>query len=100
YCFTLEGGMISWSSVKQKTVATLTAEAEYMALCEAAKEAVWLKKLLLTLNHPITQPIVINDDNQAAISLSSNAVHHAKTKHIDIRYHYTRDLVKAGEIHL
>jgi transposase InsO family protein len=93
YVFNLNGGAISWSSRRQTTVAVSTAEAEYMAASYAAKEAVWLRKLSydLDLNDKTT---VIMEDNQAAIKLIKHPIQSMRSKHIDIIYHYTRELVE------
>ena len=80
--FLMAGGPISWQSKKQKIVALSTSEAEYVALGAAVQEAVWLRRLLTV------------EDNQGAIALAKNQVGHARTKHIDIRYHYIRETVQ------
>lgn len=86
YVFTLARGPISWRSMLQATNALSTIEAEYMALTEASKEAVWLKDLVseLCLKHG---SILIWYDSQIAVYLAKNQMYHAHTKHIDVRYH-------------
>ncbi len=74
-------------------MALSTAEAEYVALSSAAQEAVWLRRLLLELKFEQTDPIVMFEDNQAAISLSYNPQFHGRSKHIDIRHHFIREKV-------
>ena len=105
YVFTLYGGAVSWQSKRQRSVALSTAEAEYMALTEATKEAIWLKNITesmlqqgSTINK--TSPITIYEDNQAAIKLANNPVDHKRTKHIQVRYHFTRDAISDGIINL
>jgi len=88
--FLLGGGAVSWLSKKQSTVALSTAEAEYVALSQAAQECVWLRRLLSDLGMDAT-PVVILEDNQGAIAIAKNPVDHSRTKHIDIRYHYIRE---------
>ena len=100
YCFFLGDNLISWRSCKQSCVALSTAEAEYVALAGASQEALWLKYLLSDLNVNVNDPIVINEDNQSAICIAKNSKGHPKTKHIDIKYHFVRDLVMNGEIKL
>ena len=100
YVFMLGGAVISWSSRLQPTVALSSTEAEYMAVCSAGQEAVHLRQLLTGLQFAPTSPTVIFEDNQGCIALSENPVHHQRTKHIDIRFHYTRDLVACGDIKL
>ena len=66
----MNGGLISWRSNKQSCVALSTAEAEYIALAGAAQEAIWLRQLLNDVHCNDGLPIVINEDNQAAISIA------------------------------
>ncbi|KAJ3475523.1 hypothetical protein NLI96_g11784 [Meripilus lineatus] len=91
----LIGGAISWSSKRQDIVTLSTTEAEYVALTHAAKEAIWLKNLLGELfpRIPFT-PVTIQCDNQGAIALSKDDRFHSRTKHIDIRYHFIRNVVE------
>lgn len=98
--FMMAGGAISWASQKQATVALSTAEAEYVALGSAAQEAVWLRRLLTDLNINQRQPLVIREDNQGAIALAKNPVGHKRTKHIDIKHHFIREVVQRGTIAL
>jgi hypothetical protein len=81
YVFTLSGGPICWKSTLQSIVAMSTTEAEYMAVAEAAKEALWLKGLVkeLGLNQGGVQ---MHCDSQSAIYLAKNQVYHARTKHM------------------
>ncbi|GKA37408.1 retrovirus-related pol polyprotein from transposon TNT 1-94, partial [Tanacetum coccineum] len=72
-------------------------EAEYMALTEAVKESIWLKALLIELRVNL-RSVVVNCDNQGAIHLSRNAVFHERTKHINVRYHFIREIVESKEI--
>jgi hypothetical protein len=98
YVFKLAGGPISWQSKTQKSVALSTAEAEYMALSDAAKEAMHLRALLTVLGISTEAKTVIYEDNQAAIKIAENPVLHDRTKHIDIRYHFVRELVESLKI--
>ena len=100
YCFRLNNGLISWRTNKQSCVALSTAEAEYVALSSAAQEAVWFKQLISDLNVKDTNPLLINEDNQSAISIAKNSKCHGKTKHINIKYHFVRDLVQKNVIEL
>uniref|UniRef100_A0A2N9IQA1 Reverse transcriptase Ty1/copia-type domain-containing protein n=1 Tax=Fagus sylvatica TaxID=28930 RepID=A0A2N9IQA1_FAGSY len=97
YVFTLSGGPICWKSILQSIVAMSTTEAEYMAVAEAAKEALWLKGLVkeLGLNQGGVQ---MHCDSQRAIYLAKNQVYHARTKHIDVRFHKIRELIVTGDI--
>jgi len=98
--FMMAGAAISWFSKRQATVALSTAEAEYVALSSAVQEAVWLEKLLSDIKYTRDGPIVIMEDNQGAIAIAQNPVGHARTKHIDIRYHYVRECVCSGTVSL
>jgi hypothetical protein len=75
-------------------VALSTAEAEYIAVCMAAREAVWLQKLLAGLFGQMLDPTVIHCDNQSCVKLSENPVSHDKSKHVEIKFHYIRDMVQ------
>jgi len=97
YVFKLAGGAISWSSRLQPTVAASTTEAEYMAASNATKEGLWLRKLLTDLGKPL-KPIVIQSDNQAAISLIKNPITSMRSKHIDVIHHLARERVVRGEV--
>lgn len=99
YIFKMSSGIISWKSTRQKTVALSSTEAEYMALSSAIQEAVWLMQLSNELNYAV-KPITIYCDNQSAIKLSESDGYKQRTKHIDIRYHYIRDLIKQGKINV
>ena len=90
YLFTFAGGAVSWQSRLQKCVALSTTEAEYIALTEAGKEALWLKTLFQDLDLKQDR-FVVHCDSQSAIDLSKNATYHYRTKHIDVRYHWIRD---------
>jgi hypothetical protein len=100
YLFTINGAPVSWCSKRQPTVALSSTEAEYMAATQATKEAIWLRRLLADLGHPQAGPTSIREDNQGAISLARNPVHHARTKHIDIQHHFVREKVEGGCITL
>src|SRR5262249_43212859 len=101
YVFLIAGGSVSSSSKKQPTVALSTTEAEYMALTQATKEAIWIRQLLSEIGMtPKTsrEPTIIRSDNQGCISLAKNSAHHARTKHIDVQHHFVRDKVEDGEV--
>lgn len=98
YCFKLGAGVISWSSRKQPTVATSSCEAEYMATCHATKEAIWLRALLLAMDLAQPQATLISADNHGALALTEDPSFHARSKHIDVQYHFTRERVEAGDV--
>eukprot|EP00253_Pinus_taeda_P029205 PITA_29205 len=80
--------------IKQKSVALSTADAEYIAASMASCEAVWLRKLFSELFGFTLDTTVILCDNQSGIRLSENPVFHDRSNHIDIKYHYIRDMVQ------
>ena len=99
YIFLFQGAAISWNSKKQQTVALSTSEAEYMALSSAIQEALWLKQLADEFQPEFKgTPITIYCDSQSAISLSENAVYHARSKHIEVRYHFEREKIASKQI--
>ena len=85
--------IISWSSIKQGSIAQSTAEVEYIAASDAYKEAVWLIKLVFDLFGGKLDSTIIHCDNQSCIKLSENPVFHDRSKHIEMRHHFIRDLV-------
>ncbi|KAJ4703754.1 Retrovirus-related Pol polyprotein from transposon TNT 1-94 [Melia azedarach] len=89
YVFTLGSSVVSWKATLQPTVTLSTTEAEYMALTKAAKEGIWLKGLVSDLGLHHDQAIVYCD-SLSAICLAKDQVHHERTKHIDVRYHFLR----------
>lgn len=97
HIFTLCKGPISWTSKKQRSVSTSTTEAEYVALCQAGKQAIWTRGLLKELGRMNLLEndfsVPISCDNQAAIGLAENPENHARSKHIDVQFHYIRQLV-------
>nr|GEV08394.1 retrovirus-related Pol polyprotein from transposon TNT 1-94 [Tanacetum cinerariifolium] len=78
-------------------MALSTTEAEYMAPTEAVKEAIWLKGLLEELGLELNT-MAVNCDNQGAIHLSRNHVFHERTKHINVRYHFIREVLEAKTV--
>lgn len=98
YVFLLSEGAIAWSSKKQPIVALSTTEAEFVAACSAACQAVWLKKLVDELRLYTADSTELFCDNSSAIKLAHNPILHGRSKHIQVRFHYLRELVKAGNI--
>ena len=73
-------------------VALSTSEVEYITLTEAAKEAIWLKGLLTELK-VLEHEVMIYSDNQIVIHLCKNPVFHEKSKHIQVKYHFSKDMI-------
>ncbi|KAK2451550.1 putative mitochondrial protein [Trifolium repens] len=92
-CFFLGSNLISWFSKKQNCVALSTAEAEYIAAGSSCSQLVWMKQMLK--EYDVEQDVItLYCDNLSAINISKNPVQRSKTKHIDIRHHFIRDLVE------
>ncbi|GJU57696.1 transposable element [Tanacetum coccineum] len=97
YVFTLEKAPVSWKSTLQSTTALSTTKTEYMAMTETVKEVIWLQGLLGELG--IKQKFVtMHSDSQSAIHLAKNKVYHARTKHIDVRYHFIREILEEVQL--
>ncbi|KAB2606268.1 nuclear cap-binding protein subunit 1-like [Pyrus ussuriensis x Pyrus communis] len=96
YFVFLGPNLISWSAKKQSTVARSSTEAEYRSLAHTAAELTWVCKILRDLHYPLPKLPTLWCDNISAISLASNPVFHARTKHVEIDYHYIRELVLAN----
>jgi Reverse transcriptase (RNA-dependent DNA polymerase)/Integrase core domain/GAG-pre-integrase domain len=97
YAFVLNGGVISWSSRLQPTVAVSTTEAEYMSASSAVKEALWLRKLFVAFGIDAT-PVQMFCDNQAAIKLIKHPIASMRSKHIDVQHHFVRERAARGEV--
>ncbi|KAH8357354.1 hypothetical protein KR200_003192, partial [Drosophila serrata] len=95
--FMFANAAISWESRKQRTVALSSTEAEYMAVSDSSKEAVHLRSFLEEVLGQLSTT-VIHNDNQGACQLTRNPVFHKRTKHVDIRHHFIRELVEEGTI--
>jgi hypothetical protein len=86
-------GAVTWSSKKQHVITLSSTEAEYVAQNHAAREALWLRNFISEISNIPTGPLKLNSDNQGAIALAKDNKFHARTKHIDIRYHFIREAV-------
>ncbi|KAI1678126.1 Retrotran-gag-2 domain containing protein [Pyrenophora tritici-repentis] len=97
------GGPISWSSKKQRSVATSSCESEYIALSTCCKQGQWIAQVFRDLGFPKyigkdTNKVQMLGDNQGAIALTKNPHLHERSKHIDVCYHYVRDLAEQGKL--
>jgi hypothetical protein len=99
YIFIFANCSVSWEARKQQTVALSSTEAEYMALSDATKEAIYLRRFLKEVLD-IDKQIQIMNDNQGARSLAQNPIQHSRTKHIDIRHHFIREILQRKEIEI
>uniref|UniRef100_A0A803N8D3 Reverse transcriptase Ty1/copia-type domain-containing protein n=1 Tax=Chenopodium quinoa TaxID=63459 RepID=A0A803N8D3_CHEQI len=99
YLITFAGGAVSLQSRLQKCVAFTTTESEFIAATEACKELLWIKRFVRQLG--FTQKrYVLYCDTQSAIHLAKNSTFHAKSKHIDVRYHWIQDVLDAKFLEL
>ena len=95
--FTLTKASMSWRSTLQSTVAFSTTEVEYMVVTEAIKEAIWLHGLVEDLGI-YQEHASVFCDSQSAIYVAKNQVHHSRTKHIDVRFHFVPEIIDTGDI--
>jgi len=100
YAFLIDGGAVSWSSKRQEIVSLSMTESEYVTATHAAKEALWLRSFIGELFAPLTNPITLFSDNQSAIALTKDHQYHARTKHINIRFHFIRWIIEEGKLRL
>jgi hypothetical protein len=98
YIFTMAGGAVTWSSKRQATVALSMVEAEYVAMSHCAQQMVWMQTWLDEVEIEHVKPGVIKGDSRGAIALAKTTKDHGKVKHIDIRHHYLRELVKSEAV--
>ena len=100
YVFKLGSGTISWCRKRQPTMSLSTTEAEYRVAAMAAQESTWLIQLMNNLHQPVDYVIPLYCDNQLAIRLAENPVFHARTKHVEVHYHFLREKVLLEEIEM
>lgn len=100
YVFKYNGGCVSWCCRKQQCVSLSSTEAEYIALAEAVQEAVWLRKLMEDFDIKLQEPTIIFEDNQSCIKLVDSEKFSKRTKHVDTKYHFVRDLKNKNIIKL
>ena len=81
-----------WKSQRQKCVSLSTTESEYVAASAGGKEVVWMRRLLQDIGRREDQSTELFIDNQSAIKLVRNPEFHQRTKHIDVKFHFIRDI--------
>jgi len=91
YFFNLGSEPISWCSKRQPTMTLSSTEAEYRSAAMAAQESTWLKQLMEYLHQPTDYLVRIFCYNLSSIRLAENPIFHARTKHIEVPYHYIRE---------
>ncbi len=100
YVYLSNGGAITWGSKKQISIALSSTEAEYVALSEASREAMWLRHLFGELGFIQKEPILLLGDNDGSIAMAKNPEFHKRTKHVDIHWHWVRELVSDGLVNI
>ena len=100
YSFSLGRGNGSFlaKSGKMKLTTLSSTEAEYVALCEAVREVVWVRQLMEDFGFPQSKPTVIFEDNKSCIDMVNGRSNHQASKHINPKFHFTRDKLKDGVI--
>ncbi|KAF5475788.1 hypothetical protein F2P56_007558, partial [Juglans regia] len=93
YGIFLGNNLVSWSAKKQSVVSRSSTEAEYRSLALVTAELYWMRMLFKELNIVLAKCPLIRCDNIGAIALASNPVFHARTKHIEVDYHFVREKV-------
>ena len=96
YLFKASGGLVSWTSHKQHSIATSSTVAEYMALSDAAREAEARRQLYMELGLEFT-PLLLSD-NQAALTIADEPSQYQKIKHVNVRYHHIRHQLHKGRL--
>lgn len=97
YIVMLNGGTVSWACRKQECVSLSSTEAEYIALAETVQEVIWIKGILSEFNH-VKESVTIYEDNQSCIKMTENSKFSNRSKHIDTKYHFIKDLKEKNEI--
>ncbi|BFG32621.1 hypothetical protein CerSpe_188960 [Prunus speciosa] len=100
YVFKLSGGAVAWASKKQPIVTLSTTEAEYVAAVACACQSIWMKRVFNHFSPSQSKCITVFCDNSSAIKLSKNPVLHGRSKHIDVRFHFLRNLTRDGVVEL
>ena len=85
--------LISWTAKKQLVVARSSTEAEYCAMAIATTDLFWLRMLFKDLCIPLFSTPILWCDNIGTLTLASNSVYHARTKHVEVDYHFIREKV-------
>lgn len=100
YVFMLSGAVVTWSSRKQLIVTLSTTESEFIAAAGSSCQAIWMQRVLKKIGYMGNVSTVIFCDNSSTIKLARNPVVHGRSKHIDVHYHFLRELVNDGVVQL
>ena len=99
FCFSIGSRAISWISKKQPTVVFLLRKLS-KAACFASCEALWLRRLLGDMGAVQEQPTMLLCDNQSCMAIARNHVFHARTKRIEVQYHFVQEFILDGEVEM
>jgi hypothetical protein len=89
-----------WSCRKQDIVALSSAEAEYVALTDTCKELIWIRRVAKGFGVAIDGPMKVYTDSQSAMAMCTNQKFSHRTKHIDTKYYFIKDMVDKGQLNL
>jgi hypothetical protein len=100
FVFCLNGGVVSWKSSKQDTVADSTTEAKYIVASETAKETVWIRNCVSKLGDvpSVSSPLDLYCDNSEAIVQEKESRAHKRAKHILRHYHLIHEIIDRGDV--
>lgn len=100
YCTYVWGNLVTWRSKKQPVVSRSSAEAEFRAMALGICEGIWLERLMRELGILTSEPMKVFCDNQSAINIANNPVHHDRTKHVEIDRHFIKEKIENGTVSL
>ncbi|KAL5734182.1 hypothetical protein ACOSP7_032043 [Xanthoceras sorbifolium] len=100
YCTYIWGNLVTWRSKKQSVVARSSVEAEFKAIAHGICEGLWLYRVMAELKISVEGPMKMFCDNQVAISIAKNPVHHDRTKHVEIDRHFIKEKIEEGTLKL
>ncbi|XP_011004615.1 PREDICTED: uncharacterized protein LOC105111066 [Populus euphratica] len=96
YALMIGSRVVAWSSRKQPIVTFSTTEAEFVVTAACASQVIWMQQILEKLSLKESKGTTIFCDNSSTIKLSKNSVLHGHSKHIDVRFHFLRDLTQGA----
>ena len=92
--------LIAWNCCKQKVIALSSCEAQYISSTLAVCEGIWISRFMRELSGCDEKRFDLCIDNKSAIEISGNPVHHGRTKHIEVQYHFIQKCVEEGKVNL
>jgi hypothetical protein len=100
YLMSLNGGAIPWKSSRPGGVTLSSSEAECVTTSQAGQEVVYLREILKGFGHPQKQPTEIWEDITSCVMMSENPTNRDRSRHVDVKVHYLRDLARDGDVKL